>query len=94
MSDYPKTKYPASGGGSITVDGPQHEKSLGPGWQDHPPFVLPPPTPAEQMHQAMHQAEEDLRNSTGVADLPEIPEHKRTYRRKPKEEEPSQPLKI
>lgn len=45
MEGYPKTKYPASGGGSITVDSPEQEKTLGPGWQDHPPF---PPVSAVQ----------------------------------------------
>jgi hypothetical protein len=39
---YPKTKYPQTSGGSITVTSPEQEKSLGPGWVDHPPPELTP----------------------------------------------------
>lgn len=35
--EYPKTKYPMVGGGSITVTSPEHEKTIGPGWVDHEP---------------------------------------------------------
>jgi hypothetical protein len=39
MEGYPKTKYPTGSGGSVSVTSPEQEKSLGPGWQDHPPPI-------------------------------------------------------
>jgi hypothetical protein len=41
MEGYPKTLYPRVGGGSVTVESPEHEKRLGEGWVHHPPFAQP-----------------------------------------------------
>lgn len=43
MADYPKTKYPLRGGGSITVTSAAHEKQLGSDWTDQKPEEVPRP---------------------------------------------------